>query len=114
MRSATIVSVLVASALVAGCAARPAPATAAPPPPGAHPPPPGYGPQPPSKTYNIGGYAVSKRFFWLGLAAVTLGTGAFLDNVPGSAKDGDLQATDFFPVGLYTLGGGFFIGGLAQ
>jgi hypothetical protein len=114
MRSVTIVSVLCASALIAGCAARPMPASSAPPPPGSHPPPPGYGPQPAPTTYNIGGYAVSKRFFWLGLAAVTLGGAAFLDNVPGSAKDGEIQATDFFPVGLYALGGGFFIGGVAQ
>lgn len=114
MRSATIVSVCCVVALAAGCAARPAPSTSAPPPAGSRPPPPGYGPQPASSTYNIGGYEVSKRFFWLGLAAVTLGGGAFLDNVPGSAKDGDLQASDFFPVGLYCLGGGFVIGGLAQ
>jgi hypothetical protein len=115
MRSVTIVSVLCASALIAGCAARPAPATAGPPPPaGGNPPPPGYGPPPPSSTYNIGGYAVSKRFFWLGLAAATLGTGAFLDNVPGSAKDGDLQASDFFPAGLYIFGGSFFIAGMAK
>jgi hypothetical protein len=100
------------SALLAGCAARPAPASG-PPPAAGRPPPPGYGPHA-TDTYNIGGYAISKRFFWLGLAAVTLGTGAFLDNVPGSATDGELQATDFFPVGLYTLGGGFLIGGLAQ
>lgn len=114
MRSVTIVSVICASALIAGCAARPMPVTAPPPAAGARPPPPGYGPPPPPTTYNIGGYAVSKRFFWLGLAAVTLGSGAFLDNVPGSASDGELAASDFFPVGLYCLGGGFLIGGVAQ
>ena len=114
MRSVTIVSVLCASALIAGCAGRPMPASSTPPPPGGNPPPPGYGPQPPSKSYNIGGFEVSKRFFWMGLAAVTLGTAAFMDNVPYAAKDGDLTAYDFFPVGLYTLGGGFFIGGAAQ
>lgn len=113
MRSRAIVSVLLASALAAGCAARPMPASG-PPPAGGRPPPPGYGPQPPSKSYNIGGYEVSKRFFWMGMAALTLGTAAFLDNVPYSANDGDLTAYDFFPVGLYTLGGGFFIGGAAQ
>ena len=114
MRSVTIVSVLCAAALVAGCAAKMAPASSPPPAAGGNPPPPGYGPQPPSKSYNIGGYEVSKRFFWMGLAVVTLGSAAFLDNVPYSAKDGDLTAYDFFPVGLYTLGGGFFIGGAAQ
>jgi len=113
MRSVAIVSVLCASALVAGCAARPMPASS-PPPAGGRPPPPGYGPQPASSSYNLGGYEVSKRFFWVGLALATLGTGAFLDNVPGSAKDGDLQALDFFPVGLYVLGGGFLIGGVSQ
>lgn len=114
MRSVAIVSVLCASALVAGCAARPMPASGPPPPAGGNPPPPGYGPQPPSQSYNIGGFEVSKRFFWMGLAAVTLGTAAFMDNVPFAAHDGELSAYDFFPVGLYTLGGGFFIGGAAQ
>ncbi len=109
MRSAMVVSVLVASALAVGCAARPMPATAGPPPAGGRPPPPGYGPQS-TTTYNIGGYEVNKKLFWLAMSAATLGAAAFLDNVPGSAKDGQLGAMDFVPVGLYTLGGGFFIG----
>jgi hypothetical protein len=92
----------------------PPPSSSPPPPPGSLPLPPGHGPPGPSNTYTIGGFEISKQLFWLGLAAGTLGTGLFLDNVPGAAKDGDLSAYDFFPPGLYVFSFSFFIAGVSQ
>lgn len=104
MRLVTFATVLAVSAFAVGCVARPVGAPASPaaaPPPGtsSRPPPPGMGPAP-NNTYDIGGYAVNKRLFWLGMATVTVLGGVFMDNVPGSASDGELGAMDFVPIGL--------------
>ena len=72
-------------------------------------PPPGSGPAV-SNTYNIGGYQVNKRLFWLGLAGVTILGGVILDNAPDSASNGQFDGMDVVPVGLYGLGTGFLIG----
>ena len=72
-------------------------------------PPPGT-PQQQPNTYNIGGYAVNKTVFWLGMAGAMIVGGVVLDNVPESASNGELDVMDFVPVGLYTVGGIFLIG----
>ena len=65
---------------------------------------------PSTNSYNIGGYQVSKTAFWLGMAGAAILGGVVLDNVPETASNGKLDAMDFVPVGLYTLGGIFVIG----
>jgi hypothetical protein len=72
-------------------------------------PPPGTPSQQPN-TYNIGGYAVNKTAFWLGMAGAAIIGGVVLDNVPETASNGELDVMDFVPVGLYTVGGIFVIG----
>jgi hypothetical protein len=94
-------SVITTALLVGGCAAR------QPTGPGA--PPPGT-PVQPANTYNIGGYAVNKTVFWLGMSGAMILGGVVLDNVPESASNGELDVMDFVPVGLYTVGGIFLIG----
>jgi hypothetical protein len=97
----SIASALLTTLLVAGCAARQqtGPGT----------PPPGT-PASTTNTYNIGGYAVNKTVFWLGLAGATILGGVVLDNVPETASNGEVDVMDFVPVGLYTVGGIFAIG----
>jgi hypothetical protein len=54
----------------------------------------------------------SNRVLWLSLAAVAIGSGVALDVAPFSARNGELEAADFAPLALYSLGTLFVIKGV--
>lgn len=96
----TLASVIT-TALLVGCAAKQQTGPGSPPP---------GTPQPAPNTYNIAGYQVNKTAFWLSMAGAAIIGGVVLDNVPETASNGEVDALDFVPVGLYVMGGIFVIG----
>ncbi len=49
---------------------------------------------------------------WLAIGAAAIAAGVVADVAPSNASNGELDGTDFFPVGLYGVGGLFLIAGV--
>ena len=70
-------------------------------------------PDPPAPRGDGAGVS-TEAIVWLSAGAALAAGGVVVDTVPGSSSNGDLDAVDFVPVGLYALGAVAVVLGIAE